>query len=268
MKINWANILNGIIVKSGITALKGFVLAVLAFALWSFAGKRQRSRVVNKIDIQIENEAENHFVNAAEIESSITLGKNNMVHMRWFDSVSLYKMERKIEKIDFVKKAQVSHDLGGNLSIRVFLVKPIARIISGGSDLDRYLGSEGEVLPTSEKYASKVITIDGPGSRKLAYQHTQKDTSANQIIDMVQFIESDPFWKAQIAHIYLDQNGEVTLYPQVGQQLIEFGQPTNVKAKFKKLLAFYERIAPVKGWSNYQKISIKFRNQIVCQKTS
>jgi len=268
MKIHWTDILNGLNPRRGMLVLKGVVLAVLMVSLWGFAGKRQRSKVVNKIDIQIENEAENHFVNAAEIESSITLGKNNMVHMRWFDSVSLYKMERKIEKIDFVKKAQVSHDLNGNLSIRVFLVKPIARIISGGSDLDTYLGTEGEVLPTSEKYASKVITIDGPGSRKLAYQHTEKDTSATQIIELVQYIENQSFWKAQISHIYLDQNGEVTLYPQVGQQLIEFGLPIDIEAKFKKLMAFYERIAPVKGWSNYQKVSIKFRNQIVCQKTS
>lgn len=268
MKIHWTDILNGLNPRTGLSVLKGIILTVLAISMWSFAGKRQRSKVVNKIDIQIENEAENHFVNAAEIESSITLGKNNMVHMRWFDSVSLYKMERKIEKIDFVKKAQVSHDLNGNLSIRVFLVKPVARIISGGSDLDTYLGSEGEVLPTSEKYASKVITIDGPGSRKLAYHHAKEDSSANQIIQLVQFIDNKPFWKAQISHIYLDQNGEATLYPQVGQQLIEFGTPTDIEAKFKKLMAFYERIAPVKGWASYQKVSIKFRNQIVCQKTS
>ena len=268
MKIHWTDILNGLNPGTGLSVLKSIILAIVAVSLWSFAGKRQRSKVVNKIDIQIENEAENHFVDAAEIESSITLGKNNLVHMRWFDSVSLYKMERKIEKIDFVKKAQVSHDLNGNLSIRVFLVKPIARIISGGSDLDTYLGTEGEVLPTSEKYASKVITIDGPGSRKLVYQHTEKDTSTRQIIELVQYIEDQPFWKAQISHIYLDQDGEATLYPQVGQQLIEFGHPIDIASKFKKLMAFYQRIAPVKGWNIYQKVSIKFRNQIVCQKTS
>jgi len=250
------------------TLLKAITLFAVVLMLWSFAGKRQRSKVVNSIDIQIENQAENHFVDTEEVESAISKGKNNMVFMRWFDSVSLYKLERKIERIDFVKKAQVSHDLAGNLKVRVFLVKPIARIIAGGSDLDRYIGSEGEVLPTSEKYASKVITIDGPGSRKLAYAGFQKDTACNNILQLVNFINQDPFWKAQLAHMYISEKSEITFYPQVGGQEIEFGPAQDLDQKFEKLNAFYHKIVPAKGWNTYRKVSVKFKNQIVCQKTS
>jgi cell division protein FtsQ len=60
-----------------------------------------------------------------------------------------------------------------------------------------------------------------------------------------------PIWKAQIAHIYLDPSGEISLYPQVGQQIIDFGTPTDIQQKFDKLFAFYNRIVPVKGWSAF-----------------
>lgn len=241
-------------------------LVVLAAGLWGFAGKRQRSRVVNKVDIRIENEAENHFVDAELIENTISKGRNNMVFMRWYDSVSLYRLEKKIEKIDFVSRAEASHDLGGNLHIRVRLVKPVARIISGGSDLDRYLGPEGELLPTSEKYASRVITIDGPGSRKMAYQGFMNDSTCRAVLGFIRKVSEDPFWKAQIAHVYINENMELTLYPLVGNQEIEFGPADEVDKKLRKLETYYQQIIPARGWNAFRKVSVKYRNQIVCQK--
>lgn len=247
------------------TLVKGLALTILAIVLWSFAGKRQQSKTCNKIDVRIENEEGNYFVDQAQIESAISLGKNNLVYMRWFDSISLYKLERKIEKIDFVKKAEVSHDLAGNLRVNVKLIRPIARIVSGGSDKDRYLGNDGEILPTSEKYSANVITMDGPGARHMVFH---ADSNAREVVKMVEFINHDPFWKAQIAHIYVDENWELTLYPLVGSQLIEFGAPTDFESKFNKINAFYQRIVPVKGWNAYRKVSVKYKNQIICEKTS
>lgn len=250
-------------------ALVQVVLCLLvAIGLWSFAGKRQRSRVVNKVNISIENSVENHFVDAEEIESIIGKGQNNEVYMRWFDSISLRRIEKRIEKIDFVKHAQASHDLEGNIFIQVKLVKPIARIVNGGSDADRYLGAEGEILPTSEKYVAKVLTVDGPGSRKLLYRHPTSDSNTVHFLETVQFIQGHKFWKSQISHISISEDNELTLYPEVGQQTIEFGPGTEIEKKFQKLDAFYQKIIPVKGWNTYKRVSVKYKNQIVCQKSS
>lgn len=244
------------------------LLLFLALSLWAFAGKRQKSKTVNKVHIQIQNETENHFLNADEIEAHVGVGKNNLIYMRWYDSISLYKLERKIESLDYVKDAEVSHDVANNLFISVELIKPIARIIFGGSELDRYLGEEGEILPTSERYAAKVPTIDGPGCRLLTGISPKSDSLKTGILDVVKHIGQDAFWHAQIAHIYLDAKGEMTFYPQVGTQIIEFGTAAGAEQKFQKLFAFYTRIVPVKGWSAYSKVNLKFKNQIVCQKTS
>ncbi len=248
--------------------LKGIALIGVMVFLWGFALKRQQSRVVNSIRINIENEAENHFVDADEIEKAISVGQNNLVYMRWMDSVSLARLENRIQKIEFVKKAEVSLDLNGNLMVEVKLVKPVARVVAGGSEYDRYIGTEGEVLPTSEKYASKVITIDGPGSRKLAYAGFTADSSCRAILDLLKLIQEDKFWKAQITHMYIAKDQQITLYTQVGGQEIEFGPASDPELKFEKLMAFYEKIIPARGWNAYKKVSVKFRNQIVCQKTS
>jgi cell division protein FtsQ len=269
--MNWKNLnLWGSLfsLEWGLKTGKVVLILLAAGFLWAFAAKRQNHKVVNQVRIDIENEAENHFVDEDEIRSAITIGKNNLVYMRWLDSVSLNRLERRIERIDFVKKAQVSTDLSGNLDIDVRLVKPIARFVEGGSDFDKYLGSEGEILPTSEKYASKVITIDGPGTRRWLHKGSIQDSAGKDLVALISFINQKPFWKNQITHLYLDAKGEIEMYPQVGQQKIEFGSAAGFKAKFEKLYAFYTRVVPVKGWSAYQRISVKFKNQIVCQKTS
>jgi cell division protein FtsQ len=251
-----------------IPAVKGISILCLMVFLWGFALKRQQSRVVNSIRINIENEAENHFVDAAEIENAISIGKNNLVYMRWMDSVSLGKMEKRIEQIAFVRKAEVSIDLNSNLSVDVELVKPVARVIAGGSDFDRYVGSDGEVLPTSGKYASKVITIDGPGSRKLAYNGFLADSNCLAVLDLLRMIQEDKFWKAQLTHMSIDKDFQLTFYTQVGGQEIEFGPPTDARLKFEKLMAFYEKIVPARGWNAYRRVSVKFKNQIVCQRNA
>lgn len=248
--------------------IKGIgMLAVMVF-LWGFALKRQQSRVVNSIRIEIENEAENHFVDDAEVENAISVGKNNLVYMRWLDSVSLDKLERRVEQIPFVKKAEVSLDLANNLFVQVELVKPVARVLAGGSDFDRYIGSDGEVLPTSEKYTSKVITVDGPGSRKMAYAGFMADSNCRAILSLMRTIHEDKFWSAQITHMTIDKNNQITLSTQVGGQEIEFGPPADAAEKLEKLMAFYEKIVPTRGWNAFRRVSVKFRNQIVCQKTS
>jgi cell division protein FtsQ len=39
----------------------------------------------------------------------------------------------------------------------------------------------------------------------------------------------------------------------------------DIEAKFKKIKIFYKEILPAKGWDTYRKVSVKYRNQIICE---
>ena len=82
---------------------------------------------------------------------------------------------------------------------------------------------------------------------------------------LINKIRNDKFWSAQIAQIKLQKNGEVILYPQVTKQYIEFGKIEDIDTKFKKLKLFYEDILPRKGWNYYSRVSLKYKNQIICE---
>jgi len=56
------------------------------------------------------------------------------------------------------------------------------------------------------------------------------------------------------------------MVPLVGDQLVEFGEPEGYRKKFRNLKALYEQGFAETGWGRYDKISLKFENQVVCTK--
>jgi cell division protein FtsQ len=84
-------------------------------------------------------------------------------------------------------------------------------------------------------------------------------------MELLKFIESSTFWKAQIAQLHIDASGNIKMYQQVGKQVIDFGKPEMIESKFRKIEIFYEEIMPTKGWNTYNRVSVKFKNQIVCE---
>ena len=58
------------------------------------------------------------------------------------------------------------------------------------------------------------------------------------------------------------------MIPQITKQKIYFGNTNDMEIKFKKLELFYKNILPTKGWNYYESVNLKFKNQIVCNKSN
>lgn len=111
-------------------------------------------------------------------------------------------------------------------------------------------------------YSARVPLLSGSyfaARRSLA---SEKDGA---LLALLQHIQQDPFWRAQIAELAVEQDGQVTMWPQVGNHRIELGTPTDLEAKFKKLKLFYKHVLPYKGWDRYSRVNVQYRNQIVCE---
>jgi cell division protein FtsQ len=85
------------------------------------------------------------------------------------------------------------------------------------------------------------------------------------MMELLNFIEKDPFWKAQISQMHIDKKGNIKMYTQVSKQVVEFGKPEDIEEKFRNLKIFYKDILPTKGWNSYDRVSVKFKDQIVCE---
>jgi cell division protein FtsQ len=78
-------------------------------------------------------------------------------------------------------------------------------------------------------------------------------------------IREHEFWSAQVAQLDIDKKMRITIYPQVGDERIEFGVPTDIDEKLRKLMIFYKEILPRVGWGKYERINLEYEGQIVTE---
>ena len=84
-------------------------------------------------------------------------------------------------------------------------------------------------------------------------------------MQVINTIRTNEFWNAQIAQMDIDSKGNITLFPQVGDLRIEFGQPINEKTKLKKLMILYKEILPRVGWNKYKRVNLEYEGQLVAE---
>lgn len=239
------------------------VLVVL-FGLIAFAERMKGEVAVRDISIKIENIAENHFLDEADIADLMDLDSDNIKGAS-VDKLNFKAIEKKIKSDPFVKDAELYSDLKGNLTVKATLRRPVARIMRNDGP-DGYIAEDGTVMPVSDKYTSRVILLSGSIVPKLLRQANMNDSEeGKQLMDMLNAINQDDFLKAQITELDINSKAQVTLLPQIGDERIEFGTPENLETKFKKLNIFYKEIIPRVGWNKYTRINLEFDGQIIAE---
>jgi cell division protein FtsQ len=56
------------------------------------------------------------------------------------------------------------------------------------------------------------------------------------------------------------------MFPKIGNQLIVFGDATDVDTKLQKLKLFYKEIMVKAGWNNYSVINVQYKNQVIAKR--
>jgi cell division protein FtsQ len=232
-------------------------------SLAGFASSRQNEKTCKKVSINIDNEYNNYFIGDKEIKDLLTRdGERNLEGIP-NKNINLKNLEKRIEANKFVEDAEVYRGLDGNIKVQVKQNRPIARIIQANQDV--YVDVEGHILPLSERYTARVIPITKSALLKPLNQEFFQDSTGQSYLSLLQFIENDEFWKAQLAQMHIDGKGKVSFLPQVGDHTIEFGKPVNAELKFKKLMIFYKEVLPVMGWDKYKRVNIEYEDQIICE---
>src|SRR5690606_5638191 len=156
-------------------------------------------------------------------------------------------------------------DLKGNLLVRAELRRPVARIVRNDGP-DGYVAGDGTVMPVSDKFTSRVLLISGSyANQLLKHGNLNENEETRKVLDLIEHIREHEFWSAQIAQLDIDSKGKITIFPQVGDERIEFGTTDNADVKFKKLMIFYKEILPRVGWNKYNRINLEYEGQIVTE---
>ena len=230
----------------------------------AFTERRQGSASIKDITIKLKNAYENHFLDEDDIIKLMELKMDNLKGAS-LDRVNMKEVEKKIRRDPFIKDAQLYSDLKGNLVVSAEIRRPIARIVRNDGP-DGYIAEDGTVMPVSDKFTSRVILISGTYVRQMLKQNNLNTTEeGKQLITLINTIRDDAFWNAQVAQLDIDSKMRITIYPQVGDERIEFGRPDDADTKLRKLMIFYKEILPRMGWNKYDRVNLEYEGQIVAE---
>jgi len=235
---------------------------VLILVMIMVGGVKNLNREIEEIEVRIEDQDGIRFTDQFEVIDLMTEKSGDYIIGVKHGELDHKILEDRIETNPFVKDAQVYRDLTGTLKVNVEQSKPIARFL--GKEGDRYIDTKGNVLPVNAKQTARVALLESEIGL-IWKENLNESKFGSELFELLQFIESDDFWRAQIAQVVILENGEIELYPQVTKQVISFGRPENIKSKFSRLMTFYKKILPQKGWNSYERVNVKFENQIICE---
>ncbi|SHF26909.1 cell division protein FtsQ [Mariniphaga anaerophila] len=237
-----------------------FLLAAFLVVTLAFSARQSRHVACRNIEIEF-NENELIKTSREEVARLISAADNKLVGKELRD-INAEAIEKEIEKHQAILKAEVfkvvakdSTSYKGILGVRVKHREPALRVMSSSGTY--YLDKTGEKIPISSNYTANVLVASG---------YFTEDYAKNELLSFVQFLEDNPFWKAQIEQIYVENDGNVIVTPLVGDHLIEMGTLDNFQEKLRNMKAFYEQFLVHNNWDKYKMVSVKYKNQIIAKK--
>jgi len=229
-------------------------LGVMVFIfLVSFSAIRHADKPLKDILITVDHESGKYFVNDSLVKKIIN-GKQLHVSSTPLGSMNVKEVESVLDRNSFIQKSQVFQDIDGNMKIRIKQETPIARINTGLDEF--YLSEQLSKIPLSPLYSAEVMLVGG--------DITEEDFSG--LKELIKVISADKLLKKHIIAVKKEQPNSFILLVNKGNYVIEFGELKDFKEKFEKLKLFYGQYLGKVGLDYYEKINLKFKNQIVATK--
>jgi cell division protein FtsQ len=169
-----------------------------------------------------------------------------------------------------LKYAEVYTTVDGILHVDADQRNPVMRVMPGNGG-DFYIDEDGVLFRKRGLYSPRLqivvgnINITSDMLRGISVLDTASKSVLKDIYYMVDFINNNSFWSAQVDQISVDNDREIDIIPRVGNQIVHLGSAEGFEQKFTNLEAFYKDVMPVVGWRKYETINLEFKDQIVCK---
>lgn len=233
-------------------------------ALIGFSEREQGRIVCKNVFVEVSNDHENYFMDEAEVLRLVASMQPGMIGSD-MDDLILKDIEKKLMTDAHIQDAQLFSDLKGNIVVSVELRRPLARIVRSQGP-DAYIAQDGTIMSVSDKYTSRVLLVSGGfGEQLIRASNISEVNNGDGLLELIRYIHQDDFWRAQIAQLDVNSSGEVRMLPQVTGQLVEFGKTDQIETKFSKLMIFYKRILPQRGWTKYKRVNLEYAGQIIAE---
>jgi cell division protein FtsQ len=227
------------------------------------AWKAKVSKKVSQIQVELVGETTKAlFMDENEITQILKdqgITKGTIV-----ESINLTSIEQELEKIRWIKNAELFINNQQLLEVKIQQRIPIARVFTiAGSSF--YIDDQGRRLPLKQLTVLRLPVFTG-------FPTDQDKLSApdslllNDLLLFSNTIKTDSFFTAQIAQVNIGPNGDFQMVPSLGDHTVLIGSVDNLADKLNRLYTFYKKVWVQSGINAYQVLDCRFDGQIVALK--
>ena len=246
------------------------VLAAYLVVSTGFADIKQQSIKCKEMRITVCDSLINNFTSPADIKTDIkhilTSERIKTVDEQMY-RINTNEMIQLLNKRSVLKNTVVYTSIDGILHIDVYQRRPIICVQRPNSTF--YIDESGYIFPLPNAQTMDMPLITGAISMNIPAgfrgEIPKNETFLQQAYRLALYLDGNDFWLAQVARLEVANENNVRVIPCAGKHLIDMGSLDNFQYKFKKLLAFYAKVCQADD-STYQRIDLRYGNQIVCTK--
>lgn len=240
--------------------------------LFAFARQRYLNKPVIGIDIRLIRENQTGFLTHSALLNRVIV-LTDSAKGKPIRQFKLRKIKGDMRQNPWIEDVDVSTTLEGKISVRVNEREAFLRAYNRKNE-SVYIDRNGTIFPTNPAYASRVIIASGylnfPGLKgnitASIYDSVYRKTALPEIFRLNKALQKDLFLAVLIDQIYYNSLQEIELSPKIGSASVLLGNLDNLPGKLLYLKAFYKQKAMSDELIQYQRINLKFKNQIVCTK--
>lgn len=243
---------------------KIIIIAIIIISTLSviiYSNDYQQNKVCRDVVVHFKNENENPFLDAENVkqilETSLILGEP-------YYKINLQALENKLKKNPFVENAEIFIRSDRALQVNVELKEVAARVFENNGK-SYYIDFQGKKLPLSNNYTARTIIIRGDFKEESHKRFIQNEHLKNSLA-LLKFISQHFEFSLIISELKISEEGNIEIYPELGNFVIDFGSIENYQQKLQHLWMFYKSVLPKVGWNYYDKIVLKYNNQILGRK--
>jgi cell division protein FtsQ len=246
--------------------LTGIALLFAAGVMVISAVERKESSEVVEIKVNINPlESGNSLLNDKDILNTIERSFGYPLTALPVGEVDIERLEKVLESDPIIANADAFIGADNAITIDIDQREPLLRIIDNNG-LNYYLDVDGSKMPLSKHFSPRVLVATGNIPPHTPDFMQRKRHLLKDLFELTMFIRNDEFLQSMIEQIHLNNRGEFTLVPKIGDHLIQLGRMHDMEDKLSRLKIFYKEGMPYEGWRKYDAVDLRYKGQVVCKR--
>lgn len=237
--------------KTFIQYITILLLVALLTTAVVWANYQQQSQKCRDVKVRIVNADATMFVTKQGILRDLADMNMSPIGMP-MSQINTDNIERRLSQSEYLEGVECYFDNSDNLIIEARQLVPVMRIFDG--EQSYYVNRDGKRMSALGRYHVDVPVVEGH------FSGTFKPTS---LLPMMEYVAKDPALNALVTMYVVRDSSNICFVPSISGHIVNMGDGKDYESKFAKLLLFYRKVMPVKGWNTYKEISLKWNYQVV-----